>query len=253
MFCQICNERYDTKPANKQHHPQTFCVNNHFFCKNCCSFLKDCPICQAKQITTLSIQTEVFQRAEDIPMIPANDLVRISEDPAAIGSYADIFQYKWKNTQVALKRLRFKPDADQMDDIRLEAALSCKMKHPNVVIFFGLTQLKHNYMGLVMEWADQGSLRENMGKISNRETIKITLCICKGLDYMHSNKIVHRDLKPENVLLFGDKSTAKISDFGTSKVIKTIMTNTTGLVGTPKYSAPELMGESLQVNMIFKQ
>jgi serine/threonine protein kinase len=120
------------------------------------------------------------------------------------------------------------------------------MQHPNIVALFGLTQLENNYMGLVMEWADQGSLGDNMEEMNEDEKIKVSLCICKGLDYMHSNRIAHRDLKPENVLLFGDKSTAKISDFGTSKVIQTIITST-GAVGTPKYSAPELMGVGLQV------
>ncbi len=183
-------------------------------------------------------------------MIPASDLERISEDPDATGSNADVFQYKWKNTLVALKRPRFKPDTSQMDDIQLEAALCFQMHHPNIVALFGLTQLKNNYMGIVMEWADQGNLKENMTKMNEEEKIKISLCICEGLNYMHSNRIAHRDLKPENVLLFGDKSNAKISDFGTSKVIHTIMTNT-GLVGTPKYTAPELMEKGLKVVSIF--
>jgi serine/threonine protein kinase len=185
---------------------------------------------------------------DDIPMILISDLERLSTLPVATGSYADVFQCKWNNSHVALKQLRIKPKASQMNDIQVEAALCIKMRHPNIVVLFGQTKLENNYMGLVMEWADQGSLNDNMEDMSTEEKIKVTLCICEGLDYMHSNRIAHRDLKPENVLLFGNKSKAKISDFGTSKVIQTIITST-GAVGTPKYSAPELMGEGLQVSI----
>jgi serine/threonine protein kinase len=148
--------------------------------------------------------------------------------------------------QVALKQLRIKPKANKMDDIQLEAALCFRMRHPNIVALFGMTKLENNYIGLVMEWADLGSLSDNMEDMNEVEKIKVSLCICEGLAYMHSNRIAHRDLKPENVLLFGNKSKAKISDFGTSKVIQTIITNT-GAAGTPKYSAPELMEDGLQV------
>jgi serine/threonine protein kinase len=179
-------------------------------------------------------------------MIPISEIERLSTLPVATGSYADVFQCKWNTTHVALKQLRIKPRASKLDDIKLEAALCFKLRHPNIVAMFGLTKLENSYMGLVMEWADQGSLSDNMEDMSTEEKIKVTLCICEGLAYMHSNKIAHRDLKPENVLLFGNKSKAKISDFGTSKVIQTIITST-GAVGSPKYSAPELMGEGLQV------
>jgi serine/threonine protein kinase len=217
--------------------------------------LKSCPNCQAKQITSASTEPEVFERIklgrqqilDRIPMILIQDLERLSTLPFATGSYADVFQCKWNATHVALKQLRIKPKVSQIDDIQLEAALCFKMRHPNIVALFGQTRLENNYMGLVMEWADQGSLSDNLEDMSTEEKIKVSLCICEGLAYMHSNKIAHRDLKPENVLLFGSKSKAKISDFGTSKVIQTIITST-GAVGTPKYSAPELMGEGLQVS-----
>jgi serine/threonine protein kinase len=184
---------------------------------------------------------------KEIPIILISDLQRLSLLPVATGSYADVFQCKWNTTHVALKQLRIRPKASQMDDIQVEAALCIRMRHPNIVAFFGQTKLENNYMGLVMEWADHGSLSDNMEDMTAEEKLKVSLCICEGLAYMHSNRIAHRDLKPENVLLFGNKSTAKISDFGTSKVIQTIITST-GAVGTPKYSAPELMGQGLQVS-----
>jgi tRNA A-37 threonylcarbamoyl transferase component Bud32 len=254
ISCTICNELYDTQPLNEQHHPQQFCVDNHFFCKGCCFLLKDCPNCTAKQITHMPIESEVFQKIEenrkqllnDIPMIPIGDLKRLTTLPIATGSHADVFQCSWNASIVALKQLRIKPKASKLDDLKLEAALCFKMKHPNIVSMLGLTKLENNYMGLVMEWADQGSLSDSMEDLNTEKKIKVSLCICEGLTYMHSNRIAHRDLKPENVLLFDNKSIAKIADFGTSKVIQTIITST-GAVGTPKYSAPELLGEGLQV------
>jgi hypothetical protein len=62
ISCTICFEPYDTKLANDQQHPQTFCANRHVFCKRCCSLMKDCPICQAKKITSPFTETEMFQR-----------------------------------------------------------------------------------------------------------------------------------------------------------------------------------------------
>jgi serine/threonine protein kinase len=186
-----------------------------------------------------------------VTRIPIRDIEFLKEHPVALGSFADVYHCRWRNTAVALKQLRRDPNTNKMDDIKLEAALCFKMRHSNIVTFFGLTKLENNFFGLVLEWADQGNLRQNMKNLKMVEKIKISLCICEGLSYMHSNRIAHRDLKPENVLLFGNRSTAKISDFGTSKNIQTIITNS-GMVGTPTYWAPELMGVAKQVNKIKK-
>ena len=65
-----------------------------------------------------------------------------------------------------------------------------------------------------------------MNELTKEQKILAALGVCFGLDYLHSNNVAHRDLKPANILLSGDQPVAKISDFGTSKVIQTSVTNT---------------------------
>jgi serine/threonine protein kinase len=210
-------------------------------------------MCLAGQIPASVKEKNIIDPRENIlvgvPRILISEIEYLVEHPIAYGAFADVYHCKWGNTVVALKQLRRDPKTSKMEDIKLEAALCFKMRHSNIVTFFGLTKLENNFYGLVLEWADQGNLRQNMKDLQMNQKTKISLCICEGLSYMHSNQIAHRDLKPENVLLFGDKSEAKISDFGTSKVIQTIIANS-GIAGTPTYWAPELMGVAKQV-MLF--
>jgi serine/threonine protein kinase len=222
--------------------------------------MKECPVCQSKEKRQSQAQSneEKFQKIKErinqiigeIPNISIKEL-EVSSSPFATGSCADIFQCQRNGSVVALKKLRIKPNENQTFDIQREAALCFQVQHPNIVALLGIARLENNYMGFVMEWAEQGNLRENMNKMSVTEKIKVSLCICKGLDYMHSIQIAHRDLKPENVLIYGDNTVAKISDFGTSKVIQTIIVGT-NMVGTPKYSAPETMLKGIQVTKCFQ-
>jgi serine/threonine protein kinase len=219
--------------------------------------MKECPTCKSKQKRQSSRENnkEKFQKIKDkineikahIPKMLFTELERLTPGvPSAAGSYADIFKCKRNGSYVALKQLRIKPNENETIDIQKEAALCFQVQHPNIVALLGLTKLENNFMGIVMEWADQGNLRENMKDMNENEKIKVSLCVCDGLDYMHSFRIAHRDLKPENVLLFGNRTLAKISDFGTSKVIQTIIV-ATKMEGTPKYSAPETMLKEVQV------
>ena len=63
-----------------------------------------------------------------------------------------------------------------------------------------------------------------------------------GLNHCHEHNVAHRDLKPENILLNYEDGvvTAKLGDFGCSKLFENSMNTTTSKIGTPLYMAPEL-------------
>lgn len=78
--------------------------------------------------------------------------------------------------------------------------------------------------------------------------------ICLGLSFIHTSKVIHRDLKPENIFIDSHQH-VKIGDFGLATTTSLIKQNQpqiyrgnidnnrsqTGVVGTSKYIAPELL------------
>ncbi|KAL4641367.1 eukaryotic translation initiation factor 2-alpha kinase 3-like isoform X1 [Arapaima gigas] len=68
-----------------------------------------------------------------------------------------------------------------------------------------------------MEFCEGGSLTQwfrDEGKDRTREeAVRIFKQIVEGVAYIHSQNHIHRDLKPDNIL-FKDKKTIKIGDFG---------------------------------------
>lgn len=76
----------------------------------------------------------------------------------------------------------------------------------------------------------------------------IILDVAKGLAYLHEEcrqKIVHLDIKPQNILL-DENLSAKISDFGLSKLINKDQSQVvTTLRGTLGYMAPEWLSSMI--------
>ncbi|CAN0902032.1 G-type lectin S-receptor-like serine/threonine-protein kinase LECRK2 [Linum grandiflorum] len=100
---------------------------------------------------------------------------------------------------------------------------------------------------LVYEFMSNGSLADSLFT-TTRPTIdwytrtQIAYSVARGLVYLHeecSTQIIHCDIKPQNILLDG-AMTARISDFGLSKLMKPDQTKTmTAIRGTKGYLAPE--------------
>jgi len=113
----------------------------------------------------------------------------------------------------------------------------------NVVKYYD-AYLKENYLMIVMEYCDGGSVLDVMQMCNRPLTEKQIAAVClhvlKGLHFMHSSKILHRDIKAGNVLLTR-QGKAKLADFGVStKLLTTIQKHKT-VVGSPYWMSPEVI------------
>lgn len=74
--------------------------------------------------------------------------------------------------------------------------------------------------------------------LTEKETMKLGIDLCKALEYCQQLNIIHRDIKPENIFVsrFGD---FKLGDFGIARELEKTMSGLSKK-GTYSYMAPEM-------------
>ena len=145
---------------------------------------------------------------------------------------------------VAIKVPHPQMEADPVlfDRFNREEEIGKKLDHPGVVKVLDGEARSRRYM--VLEWVDGRLLRQILNeekKLSPERAIRITLALCKALDYIHSQGVVHRDLKPENIMV-GPDDRVKLIDFGIAANAgsrRLTFAKLTEAMGTPDYISPE--------------
>ncbi|KAK8999008.1 hypothetical protein V6N11_070187 [Hibiscus sabdariffa] len=167
------------------------------------------------------------------------------------GGYGTVYKAALPTGQVvAVKKLHQYEDNMLINNLKAfesEIVALLEIRHRNIVQMYGFcSHPKHSF--LVYELVEKGSLRMVLSNIEQAKELDWTkrLNVVKGLanalSYMHhghSQPIVHRDISSNNVLLASDFE-ARVSDFGTARVLKPDSSNWTSLAGTYGYIAPEL-------------
>jgi serine/threonine-protein kinase len=177
-------------------------------------------------------------------------------------------------TQVALKLL--KETLITVDELKKrferEVTISAALKNLHIVEVsdYGVTPQGHPFY--VMEYLrgkTLGELIREKQRLSVEETVHIISQVCEGLRHAHQGvtvwrdggtksehiQVVHRDLKPDNIFIVStDKGNlVKILDFGIAKIRsdsfdQTNLTQTTAFLGTVRYSSPEQLRGSKEID-----
>lgn len=151
-------------------------------------------------------------------------------DKIGNGAYGTIYRGEWQGSPCAIKEIHKilqTESAKIRESFQKECERSIRLRHPNVVQFFGLytkSQVQGDLPWLVMEllYCSLHHLLEpeNQQPLHIPMQIKLSLLcdITRGLRYLHnySPSIIHRDLSSNNVLVT-EGMVAKIGDLGTMR------------------------------------
>jgi tetratricopeptide (TPR) repeat protein len=144
---------------------------------------------------------------------------------------------------VALKRmpenLRDHPGAVQL--FLGEAQAAARMNHPNIVTLYDADQESgHFFITMeLLEGLPLNAILKQRERFGPRDTARLGMQVCAGLQFAHDQGIVHRDIKTANLFITREK-VLKIMDFGLAKILEAVRDQGATLIaGTPFYMAPE--------------
>ncbi|RDX99079.1 putative LRR receptor-like serine/threonine-protein kinase [Mucuna pruriens] len=171
------------------------------------------------------------------------------------GGYGNVYKGILSGkTLVAIKRAA-EGSLQGQKEFLTEIELLSRVHHRNLVSLIGYCDEEQEQM-LVYEFMPNGTLRDWISgkseKAKERQNfgmgLKIAMGAAKGILYLHTEAnppIFHRDIKAGNILL-DSKLTAKVADFGLSRLAPCLGEEDTGtkyvstiVKGTPGYLDPE--------------
>jgi tRNA A-37 threonylcarbamoyl transferase component Bud32 len=176
-----------------------------------------------------------------------DEIKKEEEKQIGKGGMGELYLGEWQGKQIAIKKIKLDYIKNNVLSNKFinEINIIASMRHPNILLYMGVTIDNNNNYYMITEYLPQGSLHEYLHPpkktkkipLTDKQKIKIALQIAIAIQYIHSRKILHCDLKSANILI--DKNfNIKLSDFGLSYFMSD---PPTGFLGTARWVAPEIL------------
>lgn len=166
------------------------------------------------------------------------------------GAFGKVYkaQNKENSSLAALKQVEIKSEED-IEDFSVEIDILAECRHENIVGLFEAFVFDGKLL-MYIEFCEGGAIDSIMvdleKSLTENQIRYVCNKMCRGLEFLHSNKVIHRDLKAGNVLLTGEGD-VKLADFGVSAKNTRTNQRRDSFIGTPYWMAPEvIMCETLK-------
>lgn len=216
-----------------------------------------CSDCNAPFTSDVCTRRALAMALADTPP-PINDNVSVAQPPRRFGAYVlydelgrggnGIIYRAWQpelHRMVALKTLArgYTQHPDARRRLQREAELIASLDHPNILPVYAAGE--HDGIPFyAAKLASGGSLSERVATYrgNHAATARLLATLARAVAYAHGRGVLHRDLKPSNVV-FDDTGRCMLADFGLARTLDRAnsLTATNTPLGTPHYSAPELL------------
>ena len=106
------------------------------------------------------------------------------------GGYGDVYKAKWMGTKVAVKRFgkRYLTKKALKDFIK-EIEMLHQLRHPNVVLYMGVSLDHQSYFYMITEFVNKGSLFDLLHQrklvLDDAKIVKVAKQIAMALLYLH--------------------------------------------------------------------
>ena len=121
-----------------------------------------------------------------------------------------------------------------------EAESTGRLSHPNIVTVYDAGE-QEGLAYIAMEYLEGTLLSGYCQKttiLPAKQALQVVATVADALDYAHSQGVVHRDVKPSNIMILKHRL-VKVMDFGIAKMASASKTQTSMILGTPRYMSPE--------------
>lgn len=170
--------------------------------------------------------------------------------PLGEGGFGEVSLIFEKSTgrRFAMKTVKKQPKL--LRYIYTETKILQEISHPCVINTEEVVDT-HSVLFFVLEFMEGGDLLRRVFPYNSLKEADMKLIffqLAQAIEYLHQKSIVHRDIKPENILLASkeNETLIKVADFGVSKIL-TPGTKMDTHVGTPLYTAPEILNNTHEV------